>query len=307
MRRNFYHNRRRLNLEQLEARQMLAGDVTVSVVGGDLSIVGDSADNFLGITATGTAGEYVVAGTNTTVNGGGAPVTVSGVTGDVTIQLHDGFDGLEFDSDPVAFQFAGDLTIDMGSTVESGGLNYITATGNNNFSVAGSLSVSGYRLLGALFDNAVVTGDFTATLAGDLGEIELDGGSIGGDVTITGTGENKDVGISTTVAGDVRIDLDGLGDRIWLTDAVGAPVQIGGNVDVDLDTDWLTIQGGAAPADAVAISGDLVVTGNAGTLNYLNMAVSGHFLTTLSGESYISGGIYTTPTTARSAATWSST
>jgi hypothetical protein len=294
MKRNFYHNRRRLKLEQLESRQMLAGDVTVNVVGGDLSIVGDSENNFLVLTATGNAGEYVVTGTNTTVNGGAVPVTVSGVTGDVTIQLHDGSDGIEFDSDPIAFQFLGDVAIDMGSNVETLlGLNYITATGTNNFSVAGSLTVSGYQLHGALFDNAVIANDFIATLSGDLGEVHLDGGSIGGDVTITATGENKDVRISTTVGGDVRIDLDGLGDRISLRGDPGSPLHIGGSLVVDLDTDTLDVIGNFAVANQAVILGDFVATGSVGSLSFFSATVAGHLLATLSGESGVSSGILT--------------
>ena len=54
-------NRRRLSLESLEARQMMAGNVTVNVVQGLLKIVGDGAAN--SVVVESVAGGYRVRGT----------------------------------------------------------------------------------------------------------------------------------------------------------------------------------------------------------------------------------------------------
>jgi hypothetical protein len=294
MKRNFYHKRRRFGPEKLETRQMLAGDVTVSVNAGNLSIVGDSEDNILVITATANAGEFVISsgGGGTTVNGGAVPVTVTGVTGDVTIQLHDGGDGLELDSDPAAFQFPGDLNIDMGTNPEPGAFNFMSATGANSFSIAGSVTIVGHLTMGAGLDNANIANDFTATLSGDSGEVELEGGSVGGDVTITGTDGGKSVTISTTVTGDVHIDLNGPGGHISLQGGPGSPLHIGGSVIVDLESAILNVTGNAATANDALISGDIVVTGT-GSFSFFDLTCAGHLLVDLTGEGTVSSGFLT--------------
>jgi hypothetical protein len=44
--------KRRLGAERLEDRQLLAGDVSASVVRGTLNITGDNADNFVEVTTS---------------------------------------------------------------------------------------------------------------------------------------------------------------------------------------------------------------------------------------------------------------
>jgi hypothetical protein len=88
-----------LGLENLESRHLMAGDVTVSVIAGDLTIIGDGAANGIIMFQMGD-GQYRIAG----VNQGGAPTrirmgnstasyqTVSGVTDDVVIDMQGGND-----------------------------------------------------------------------------------------------------------------------------------------------------------------------------------------------------------------------
>jgi hypothetical protein len=81
--------RTQLGVELLESRNLLSGDVAVSVVAGDLIIVGDALDNQIRIDQVGlAAGEFRVTGENlTSINGDSAPLVVSGVTRDVSIAL----------------------------------------------------------------------------------------------------------------------------------------------------------------------------------------------------------------------------
>lgn len=90
---------RRLGVESLESRQMMAGDVTVSVSCGDLTITGDGAANGIIMYQMGE-GQYRIAG----VSQGGAATrirmgnsiasyqTVTGVNDDVTINMQGGND-----------------------------------------------------------------------------------------------------------------------------------------------------------------------------------------------------------------------
>ena len=54
--------RRRARIEALETRQLLAGDVMVGVVGGNLVVQGDELGNQVAITAGAEPGSYVVRG-----------------------------------------------------------------------------------------------------------------------------------------------------------------------------------------------------------------------------------------------------
>ena len=92
-------NKVRLGIERLEDRTLLAGNVTASVIGGNLVIRGDELENRLTIDQVGlTSNEFRVKGDSFTfVNGDTAPVVVSGVTGDVKILLAGASDTLTLD------------------------------------------------------------------------------------------------------------------------------------------------------------------------------------------------------------------
>ena len=80
-----------LGLEQLEQREMMAGDVAVSVTsGGDLIITGDQADNQLVVTSTEPNHQFHVKGLNGTTINGQASVVVNGVSDDIRVQLRGG-------------------------------------------------------------------------------------------------------------------------------------------------------------------------------------------------------------------------
>jgi hypothetical protein len=104
-----------LRLENLEQRHLLAGNVTVAVTNGDLVITGDGSSNFVEISATVNAGEYVVKGlflnAVTKINQGTNAVTVSGVTDDFNINLNGGNDKIRIGSLAQVLKIPDDITM----------------------------------------------------------------------------------------------------------------------------------------------------------------------------------------------------
>ncbi len=83
-------------VEILEARMLLAGNVTVEVVGGTIEINGDNRGNDLIIDTRGLGGGQLrLSAENTTINGQFGPVEFSGVTGDIEVALGEGKDRLK--------------------------------------------------------------------------------------------------------------------------------------------------------------------------------------------------------------------
>jgi hypothetical protein len=112
--------RRRMAVESLESRAMLAGNVFVSVAGNNLLIRGDSGGNGVLLSQVGS-GEYAVtgidwAGSATRINGSAnATLYFGGVTGDIIIDMQKGDDALGIGNDPEALrQLAIECGIDVG-------------------------------------------------------------------------------------------------------------------------------------------------------------------------------------------------
>ena len=96
---------RHLQFEQLELRAMLAGNVLVSVVDGDLQVAGDDKDNVLEFQQLSPSNPRALHGgvsfqispdADTSINGNdpGVGIVVAGVTRDVAIDMGDGRDDL---------------------------------------------------------------------------------------------------------------------------------------------------------------------------------------------------------------------
>jgi hypothetical protein len=283
---------RRLSLESLEPRLALAGNVSVGVSGGHLTILGDAAYNQITIQATGVAGQFVVVGQDagTTINGGVAPVTVSGVTGNATIAMGGGYDVVHFDSTAAAIRFQGNVTIDMGRDVEPvWGFHQLNILGGNEFSVGGTFHViAGYRALGFYCNKAVVAGNFNVELDGDISSVTIEGGSVGGSMSVTGSGGQKTVQISTTIGGDLTVNCAGGGDAYYFQNAPLARFQVGGKLDVSLDGDWMRIQNATVMTD--------VVINGTGTVIIGNINVWRHFSANLNGASQFGNVNYFSPT-----------
>src|SRR3972149_11091661 len=81
--------RRQLAVEALEARFLMAGDATVSIVRGELTLRGDDQDNQIEISQRG-AGTLRVAGADGTTVNGQQFVDLPRRTHDVEILMHQG-------------------------------------------------------------------------------------------------------------------------------------------------------------------------------------------------------------------------
>jgi hypothetical protein len=188
------NQRPRLAFESLESKQLLAGDVTVSLVGGTLRIVGDDAANQVAVTPGAEAGEFVIQGLEGTVvhlEGAEDPAPVAGleVAGvrSMQVRLGDGADELSVND----AELRGSLLIDAGagddevtlSDVSVRGLLHVAAGAGNDtvtLGVAEELETPAATLAGRIgnggFNNAdasvkagaaidVVLGDGDDTLA----------------------------------------------------------------------------------------------------------------------------------------------
>ncbi|ADB14799.1 hypothetical protein Psta_0103 [Pirellula staleyi DSM 6068] len=90
---------RKLMFQNLEARSMMAGDVTAAVVGGDLVLTGDNQDNAI-VVKQFLGNQFLVAG----LNADGSPTTINGqanqlftFNGDLRVQLNGGDDVITLD------------------------------------------------------------------------------------------------------------------------------------------------------------------------------------------------------------------
>jgi hypothetical protein len=96
---------RRMAVEHLERRSMLAGNVTAFVDGGNLIVRGDNRDNGVLISQTGD-GKYAVTGFDfgsgaTNINGSAdGTLLFTGVTGDINVDLRKGNDALGIGNSP---------------------------------------------------------------------------------------------------------------------------------------------------------------------------------------------------------------
>lgn len=198
--------RRMLRVEPLEARLPMAGDVGLFVSDGNLRIVGDSAANDISIVQT-AVGEFSIIG-----NGGESfrlddnpvtgPVTVSGVTKTITMQLGRGSDAVSV----------------------SGLADMVTASRLFVFSGPGAdrVSVSSARIDGQL---SISTGNGDSNADGDIvsitdvsvaGPLIVETGAGNDSVTIDGVtarraGVNTSVGQDTvSIAANSAVSFDSL-------------------------------------------------------------------------------------------------
>src|SRR3954453_14854076 len=113
---------RRCSFEALENRRLLAGDVKVTLVGGNLSVKGDAADNNIVITASGVSG---VAGTSTTINGGTGSFALSAPLSKLSVDMGAGNDNLTINGLTVK----GKATVKLGKGDDSFLIQNTTITG----------------------------------------------------------------------------------------------------------------------------------------------------------------------------------
>lgn len=172
----------RLRFESLEQRRMMAGDVSVKLIGGTLYIKGDYLDNNITVGPGGSADQVVVSG----LTAGGAPTsingtpngttTVSGFTRGLKIDMLEGDDTVAVSNITVR----GNATVNTDGGVDVVTISGVTVKGNlkvktgasadtltiNNTTVSGNT-----KLLASVGnDNLIVTGLATQKLGAKLGK-----------------------------------------------------------------------------------------------------------------------------------------
>jgi hypothetical protein len=213
---------------------MLAGNVTATLAGGNLTLTGDNVDN--DITVSGIAPNISVSGTGTTINGL-ASKGFSGVTGSITINLKGGNDRLTVDT----------VRNIKGLFVDTGGGD-TAANGNDFVNVFGSTILGDVRILTGAGNDEVnlFNTSISKTLLIDTGsendEVEAEFVSVGLDANIfTGIGNDEATANNDTFSGNFKIDTGSGDDEANLlnsTVAKDATILTGSGLDtVFLGTD----------------------------------------------------------------------
>jgi hypothetical protein len=235
---------RSLGLESLEARRVMAGNVTAAVVGGDLVITGDGAANEVRIHQV--LGRLVVEGLNgTKINGGNKDKF--GANTDVRVDLNGGLDKLTVDhGTPLLFDtdIGGSLEIDEVETVRLANLDLhgnldvdLEATAGRvdliDFDIFGAANIHGTGgAQKAFLVNGTVTQNVTINFQnGGADEVEIAALTAKQDLSIA-TGSDADqvtVDILTNVLDDLFIDTFAGDDNVIVRQLI-----IGDNLDIDV-------------------------------------------------------------------------
>jgi hypothetical protein len=209
---------------------MLAADaVTAVVTGTNLSITGDGGDDTFLVAGDGTAGDVVItgftsSGGNTTLINGNPSVTLTGVTGNVTINLGTGTTGgatvsvadLTVGRNLSMTGNAGDDdTIDVGTVAPATTPSPLLPT--NAVTVTGNLTIRAGN-----GDGDSITIGETPTLAGDVV-------TVSGDMSVTvGNGGDTITELSLAVSRDETINAGSGDDSI----TIGGPTVAGSGVTI---------------------------------------------------------------------------
>lgn len=166
--------RSRLSGEVLEHRTLLSGNVSVSLVNGDLFVNGDSSDNAVQISVE--AGNVVVAGTGgTTINGSSDPFTL--VTGGTT--------------------FAGSVF----SALSDGDDTLVVGTG---VTISGAFVLNDVNGITKVGINSATIGGLNLVTGNDADEVSLDGATINGNVIFYGNDGNNLLSVNdSTIEGNL--------------------------------------------------------------------------------------------------------
>ncbi len=190
---------RRVRFESLEQRQLLAGDVVVGVVQGDLVVQGDELDNHIAITAGAEAGSFVVTGLDgTTVHLEGqaaaGEVTVAGVNDDLRIDLGDGSD-----------------TLELADAVVNGSVSIRMGVGDDSVAVGSEDGGVGEALAG-LFDEDVsvaIRGSLRISTDGGEDQVVVDDAAVRGFLDIHTGADNDSVSLGSLVDANGGVGLNG--------------------------------------------------------------------------------------------------
>ncbi len=227
--------KRKLQLEALELRRVLDGNLTVSILDGNLVLAGDALANvatveqLAPIDATGApavGGSFqIIPDENTSINQGkpGEALTISGVTGGVKAALGDGNDQLTVEGDP-RFKFEY-LKLDMGA-----GADVVKIS---DVAVAGALSVSSRGTMDGSVRQSQADRMYLKYegVAGQRSSVDLSGIHVIHKLDIEGRG-GADVSLKHADAASLFIKFDGIKGEAASATATLEGLKIGGDLSV---------------------------------------------------------------------------
>lgn len=274
---------RRLGLECLESRRLLAGEVLVHVSTGDLIVRGDDESNQLDITQLPDGRFRVTALADTTLKtkteAGLDMVTVDGVTDDVMIEMKAGGNTVTVHNATVPDELkmtgttgADDFRI---SEVVAGKATVSTSRGANAVYISASRIGRDLSVRGGSDDDRVeivdlqVDGKATIDTSSGGGIVGLQDVSIGTDLNVKSSSGGDVVGLKTVQVGrNLSIKTSSGDDRIGLADTQvhGAATIDGGSAGNAVRQDSVIVTGadiGGALKVKTAGGDDLIALGDA--------------------------------------------
>ncbi len=191
--------RRRMRLETLEEKRLLAGDVTVGVVDGNLLVRGDAESNGVFITAGDAPGAFVVTGLPvgdgpTSINGSFLRVEVGGVFRSVLVGMGAGDDLVNVRD----AAFRGDVAVDAGM-------------GNDDVNVGGPRT-------SVTEGNTFIRGSLSVDLGEGRDRLRVGGTAIGGGMEVAGGRGDDYVAVTRSLIRGVTSITTGVGDDYVLID-----------------------------------------------------------------------------------------
>jgi hypothetical protein len=247
-------------LESLECRLTpAAANVTTSLVAGNLTIIDNAAISSLTLSQPAANEITITPDAGTTINGKAGPVTISGVTGGLNVNLGTGNDTLTFDLSHHSFVVGSvSITGTTGNktvlTTTAGTTNALDVHGSfkeslgngTDFTRLDQFNVSGSMSIDHANGNAFV---FLGVDPANLGKLF---NSVGGALTVAnitstgtiGTGSDVDALEETNVGGDItahmgRGDASGFAGWTSIGSLSSKSITVGGNVTITGQTDFL--------------------------------------------------------------------
>ena len=233
---------RRLFVEGLEQRAMLAGNVTAAVRSGTLFIGGDSADNSVIIQQTGV-NRFTVTGAGTTINGSAAPFIALSVRNlDVDLRGGDDTIGIGNDAAYLALleaEAAGGAPAPVGDPLDAAVLAgfAVVRTGDGDDAVGMQLRAGAHVIVdtGAHDDVVAIEGSQSTHLHVQADNSEL-AARVGADsVRIRGTTITRQAIVVVALAGDDTVALENISAPV-----IVANPSVGGTAAGVTDFDTVT-------------------------------------------------------------------
>jgi len=214
-------------MESLEGRQMMAGNVAVSVNSlGDLLITGDTQDNNIQVIQSMQQGavipgKFMVAGapnSHTTINGSPDGQYFYGVTHDIRIDLKDGLDRVKVGDGLASGHFVAPHDVIINTGAGKDGVLIPAVTVKNNLKVDLGTGDDGFLLQDSIVGQDGGVGDVTITGGNGVDYIGFVSSPIHGKLNVNAGGTDNSADtvelFTMNVEGDSTINTGGGSDKV---------------------------------------------------------------------------------------------